>query len=72
MLGPTPNLAGNRTGVADRLDEMHPVASPEQVEAVVRDAIAVTIKLRAGMGQDEAVISIRKILGGLALEQRVV
>src|SRR5262249_5830704 len=51
-----PDLARDRAGIADRLDEMHAIADLESVEIALHQAVAVEIELRPLMRQDEAVI----------------
>ena len=67
-----PDLAGDRPGIADGFDEMHPVADLQSVEIPLDQAIAVEIQLAAFMGQDEAVLLLGIELRHLAGEEIIV
>jgi hypothetical protein len=54
-----PDLAGDRPGIADCLDEMHAIADLKLVEIALHQAVAVEIELRPFMRQDKAVVLIR-------------
>src|SRR3954454_19186070 len=67
-----PDLARDRAGVADRLHEMHAVADFDLVEIALQQAVAVEIKLRTFVRQQEAVTLSRIKLRYLADEEGVV
>src|SRR6266542_1727580 len=67
-----PDLAGDRPGVADGFDKMHPVADLQPVEIPLDQAVAVEIELTALMGQDEAVILLGVELRHLAGKEGIV